>query len=247
MRSNTEWRTWGRTDPLWGVAACRGKSVADLAPWTDAEFYELGARDWNDYLRHWEEFGVDRHSCVEIGCGAGRITRQLARYFSAVHAFDVSTEMTEYARGHAGPGIEYHVNDGTALDLPDGSVSAAFSSLVFRHFDRVDDGAAYFREIHRVLGDGGTFLIELPVHVWPSPNRLFGAIFALEKTIGTWRATYRRYWLRRGRGQPFFRRRTYEVGWLLDCLESLTFRDVEVRLIRVSGMRDRHWCVLGRK
>src|SRR6266849_3636698 len=108
MRSNIEWRTWGKTDPLWGVAACEGKRRNGASPWTDPEFYELGAGDWKDYSRHWEQYGVDRRSCVEIGCGAGRMTQQLAGFFGSVHAFDVSPEMVEYARSHSAPGVEFH-------------------------------------------------------------------------------------------------------------------------------------------
>ena len=31
--------------------------------------------------------------CIEIGCGAGRITRALARLFGEVHGVDISGEM----------------------------------------------------------------------------------------------------------------------------------------------------------
>jgi 2-polyprenyl-3-methyl-5-hydroxy-6-metoxy-1,4-benzoquinol methylase len=61
-----------------------------LTPWTDKDFYQLGESDWKDFSRHWEMYGLSRESCLEIGCGAGRITMQLASYFKSVHAIDVS-------------------------------------------------------------------------------------------------------------------------------------------------------------
>lgn len=248
LASNTEWRVWGRVDPLWGVAAKEGRRREDASPWTDIDFYELGAADWEVYRRHWEQYGMDPEACLEIGCGAGRMTRQLAACFRRVHGVDVSEEMVAYARERLGAGnVDFHVTDGASLPLADRSVTAVFSTLVFRHFDSTEDGAAYFREIARVLRPGGTMLIELPVHVWPSPNPLFEAAFRLEKTLGTLRATYRRAMLERGRGRPFFRRRTYEIGWLRETLGALGFASVTVSQIELPAIGDRHWCVLARR
>lgn len=247
LGSNTEWLTWGKTDPLWGVAAVQGKRRGDAAPWQDDDFYELGAGDWTSYWRMWKQYGVNRGACLEIGCGAGRMTQQLARCFGAVHATDVSPQMVEYARGHVDPNVEFHVTDGATVDLPASSVTAAFSTLVFRHFDHVEDATAYFREIYRVLAEGGSVLIELPVHTWPSPNPFFTVAFRLEKSLGNARAAYRRFWLKRGRGKPFFRRRTYDLYWLLDTLGGIGFKDVEVRNVHIAAINDRHWCVLARK
>ena len=35
---------------------------------------------------------------LEIGCGAGRVTKALARFFGEVHAVDVSGEMVRLAK-----------------------------------------------------------------------------------------------------------------------------------------------------
>lgn len=248
MKSNVEWQTWGKRDPLFGVLSHEGKRRTDARPWTDSEFYELGAADWECYLRHWEHYGITKDACVEIGCGAGRITYQLARHFRTVHGVDVSAEMIDYARQHVGDSnVEFHVTTGAVLPLPDASMSAAFSTLVFRHFDRMADGAAYFRELSRVLRPGSSMMIELPIHVWPSPNPLFEAVFSVEKRLGTLRATYRRFMLQRGRGEPFFRRRTYEINWLLGTLRALGFTNIEVRQIELPGANNRQWCVFAHK
>jgi len=44
--SNVEWRRWGEIDPLFGVAAAKGRERGGASPWTDGEFYERGARHW---------------------------------------------------------------------------------------------------------------------------------------------------------------------------------------------------------
>lgn len=248
LPSNTEWRAWARIDPLWSVAAWEGKRRREAGAWTDDDFYSVGAADWTDYLRHWEHYGLDPESCIEIGCGAGRLTLQLAGRFQLVHAVDVSEDMVEYARRRVDcSNVRFHVTSGTALPLPDASVTAAFSALVFRHFDRVEDGGRYFVEISRVLRPGGTMMVELPIHVWPSPNWVAITAHAVQRQLGHWRANYRRFWIARGRGQPFFRRCTYEIGWLLDTLAAAGLSRVEIRQVELSASGDRHWCLLAQR
>ena len=91
--SNIEWKKWGEKDPLWGAASCPGKERDGTDPWTDEEFYELGEADWQDFIAHWRKYGVDNRSCLEIGCGAGRITLHLAKHFQNTYAVDVSEGM----------------------------------------------------------------------------------------------------------------------------------------------------------
>src|SRR5262245_58251070 len=100
VASNREWQLWGRLDPMYAVASWRGKAKDDAAPWTPEEFFALGARDWTDFRKHWERYGLATDSCLEIGCGAGRITKQLAASFQSVHAVDVSDAMVALAREH---------------------------------------------------------------------------------------------------------------------------------------------------
>src|SRR5688500_1524383 len=96
--SNIEWKAWAQKDPLYAVATCPERNKEGAAPWSDEEFYALGKSDWEDCRGRWELYGLERDSCAEIGCGAGRITLHMARYFSAVHALDISEDMLNYAR-----------------------------------------------------------------------------------------------------------------------------------------------------
>jgi hypothetical protein len=80
-KSNIKWKEWGRNDPLFGVAAWPGKQKGGIAPWTDDEFYELGRRDWEIFKKEWKTYGLEEDTCLEIGCGAGRMTMPLTRSF----------------------------------------------------------------------------------------------------------------------------------------------------------------------
>jgi len=95
---NEEWKAWGKLDPLHGVATIPGRAKDDASLWTDDTFYELGVIDWNLFRPKWEQYGVNPRTCVEIGCGARRLTAHLASYFSFVHGLDVSAHMIDYVR-----------------------------------------------------------------------------------------------------------------------------------------------------
>jgi ubiquinone/menaquinone biosynthesis C-methylase UbiE len=169
LKTNSEWIEWGRRDPLFGVASWAKKSVDGDIPWTDQEFYALGASDWRDFEEHWRRYGYTPGVFVEIGCGAGRITNQLSRVFERGNALDVSEDMIRYASARVtGNNIAWHLTQGLKVPLEDNSVDAAFSCHVLQHLPSTEAGYAYFREIMRTLKPGGSLMIHLPIHSYPA-------------------------------------------------------------------------------
>src|ERR1700677_3203999 len=153
--SNQEWQAWGEKDPLFGVIPPPGRERGGATPWTDADFYQTGRSDWEEFLRRWQRYGIERECCVEIGCGAGRLSRHIAEDFAEVHALDIAQGMIDYARQNVGSNVRLHVTDGISLPVEDCSVTAVFSVIVFLHFDRIEHAAPYFRAVARVLKSGG--------------------------------------------------------------------------------------------
>jgi len=239
-RSNIEWSSWGEWDPLYGVASLTGRNKLGNKPWTDDEFFAYGALNWDEYRRYWESYGVSRRSCVEIGCGAGRITRQLVKYFGEVHAVDVSPSMIEYAKRH----IESHnaffyVTEGLTVPLPSRSVTAAFSCDVFQHFSRVAMADTYFADLYRVLEPGASLMIHLPVYTWPDGfPRTFAALYRIQRLVESLQAEGRRLLLRIGVGPPFMFGVKYESRRLYASLWRLGFRDIELRFFQNSWDSD---------
>src|SRR5436305_11443720 len=73
---------------------------------------------------------------LEIGCGTGRITRALAKFFGHVYAVDISGEMVRQARLALRDFPNAHVfqNNGRDLDVVgDVLFDFAFSYIVFQH------------------------------------------------------------------------------------------------------------------
>lgn len=249
IASNVEWKRWGEVDPLYGVATGDGKAKGGPSPWTDDEFYTSGKVPWDEFLSHWERYGLDKDCCVEIGCGAGRLTMHMARSFRTIRALDVSEGMIAYAQARIGAAnVTFHLTDGLHMPLPDGSVTAVFSTHVFQHFDSVDHAAAYFAEVARVLKPGGTLMVHLPIHRWPVMGKVFDAIYRSRKIAGDLVARIRRLLLRLGLARPLMRWRSYSVDYLLDTLPRVGLTDVELWIFCPNrDNKDPHPFVLARR
>jgi SAM-dependent methyltransferase len=248
-RSNVEWKFWGKRDPLWGVAAWKGRNREGPNPWTDEEFYALGASDWQDFLLHWQRFGVAEGVAVEIGCGAGRLTKHMAAHFRQVHALDVSEDMIAYARKHVErENVSYAVVDGSEIPRAPGSVDAVFSAQVFQHLDQQADVENYLREISRVLMPGGTMMIHVPVFAWPvGAGDWVKRLHGLGRRLDEFRANRQRRRLERGGEQGLMRMRAYPIRFFYQFLPTLDFVDIEINVFATRSNNDPHPFVLARK
>lgn len=247
MRSNAEWQEWGKRDPFYAVAAWSERQKGGTQPWTADEFYATGASDWDDYFRHWKSYGVDRDCCVEIGCGAGRLTKALVDGFQQVIAVDVSPDMIALAQENAPGTASFYVTDGLDLPLPDASASAAFSTFVFQHFDSIAEANAVLRDVSRVLLTGGTLMVQLPVHSWPGNARPYRLLYRTQKLLGNVRARARRRGLHQAAVAPFMRHLSYEGSELIATLGALGFVDVELRSFFVRSNRSFQTFVFARR
>jgi SAM-dependent methyltransferase len=111
--------------------------------------------------------GADPHggTCVEVGCGPGRMTGALAERFDRVIAVDVSPAMVERARAAVQAGnVDFRVVSGDRLDgIDDESADAVVCYLVLQHLPSRAVVLGYLREFGRVLKPAGEALVQLPV------------------------------------------------------------------------------------
>ena len=246
LKSNTEWKQWGREDPLWAVSTWKNKHKDSDSPWTEEEFYALGESDFLDFWRHWRNYGVNLDSCLEIGCGAGRLTRPLATTFKQVYAVDVSEDMIDLARKAVGSNVQFSVIDGLHLPYADGSTMGIFSALVLQHVDSVEIGFAYFREFFRVLDAGGTLMIQLPVYQFPFHSKrirdLMETVHAVVRHLGGIRAD-----MKRRAGIKLMRMTPYSIESLSDHLSEIGFKNLEFSLFSTRSSGDLYTFVFASK
>jgi SAM-dependent methyltransferase len=137
--------------------------------WTDEEFFASGRQtvreeiltDMTNICR-----GKDPRQMrvLEIGCGAGRVTRALAELFGEVHAVDVSGEMVAQAQAalRSLPGAHVYQNNGMDLSvIPVDGFDFAFSTIVFQHIPSREVIENYVREVHRLLSPGALFKFQV--------------------------------------------------------------------------------------
>ena len=139
------------------------------AEWTDDQFFASGETTVADeILTDLVNVCQGRLSkdmrVLEIGCGAGRVTRALANLFGEVHGVDVSGEMVGQAKAALRDrpnAFVYHNNGQDLAVVPELEFDFAFSSIVFQHIPSREIIENYVREVNRLLRPGALFKFQV--------------------------------------------------------------------------------------
>jgi SAM-dependent methyltransferase len=164
-----DWDERARKDAFYYIASWR-------EDWKAESFFQSGEDDYQRLVasvferRGWAPTGK---TMLELGCGAGRMTRSFAQRFLRVHASDISAEMLRHARAllPEETNITWMLGNGKDLsDLRDGAVNFTFSYIVLQHMPAREYTLLYIREMLRVLQEDGMFLFQFNSLPIPSMN-----------------------------------------------------------------------------
>jgi SAM-dependent methyltransferase len=133
--------------------------------WTDDDFFASGQQQVaEDILTDMANICQGKEPgemrVLEIGCGAGRLTRAFSKLFGEVHAVDISGEMVAQARRALADRPNAHVYQNNGCDLtavPPLEFDFAYSAIVFQHIPSREIIENYVREVHRLLRPGALF------------------------------------------------------------------------------------------
>jgi SAM-dependent methyltransferase len=161
-KMRADWDLRARENPRHYVATLQDQ-------WTDSEFFNSGSVWINHYIlpdlqlicqgRPTSEMRI-----LEIGCGAGRMTKPLSSVFGSIDAVDISAEMIAHATSALNDrsNVKFHVTSGADLSIfSDATFDFVFSALVFQHIPRRSIVQNYVKEVARVLRPGCVFKFQL--------------------------------------------------------------------------------------
>jgi ubiquinone/menaquinone biosynthesis C-methylase UbiE len=149
-----QWDERARTNSCYYVKS-------DKKAWSEADYFQSGAEDTRRLLvPHLEARKLEPRKLValEIGCGNGRMTRELCQIFKHVYALDVSDQMIKQAEGFLKNLANVTLVHGNGVDLhmfQDNMFDYCFSYIVFQHLPTRRVAFAYVEEIFRTLKSGG--------------------------------------------------------------------------------------------
>lgn len=96
---------------------------------------------------------------LELGCGTGSFTRELARSGADIIAIDVSPELLGIAKANcSAPNVRYEIQNAYALTYSDATFDSVVGSSILHHLE-IEEA---LREIYRVLKPGGTIYFTEP-------------------------------------------------------------------------------------
>ena len=126
------WEFMGRERPHHSVLT-DPNFLPDALSDNEAEFWDSGERDAEVLEKILARHGIgslNSLSCIDFGCGVGRVTAPLAARFSTVNAYDISAPHIEIAKGRAGDANFHLLRELPVLFLP---TDVFYSRIVLQH------------------------------------------------------------------------------------------------------------------
>lgn len=172
--------------------------ATDRDNWDVESFLQSGADTVNHILT--EVLGTLPQARVgvalDLGCGIGRLSFALARFFDKVIAVDASAEMVKRGKqlgaelGYSG--VEFYCNNGHDLSFVESdSCDLAFSFIVLQHIPQKNIVLGYIKELARVVKPEGHIIFQLPIYQerpviypWQFAQTIFRSLLWPIETLG---------------------------------------------------------------
>jgi SAM-dependent methyltransferase len=154
-----DWEDLAHVDPFFAILTTKGK---EFGKWDQDEFFSTGQAVIDPLM---ESCGLslgDNGRALDFGCGAGRLSRTLRRYFGEVYGVDISEEMVRLAK-RLTPSCNFVVNRSDDLKVfSDDYFDFIYSNIVLQHQPTKEMARAYIREFIRVVKPTGTIVFQIP-------------------------------------------------------------------------------------
>lgn len=148
----------------WNIRASVDPSVYVCAS-SNAKEEDIQSTGRGDFEREFlPRVSLPIDTCLEIGCGLGRMSQWISGVCKKLYAADISGELLNIAKKRLS--IDKYLNIGfieldgyTLKEIKDNSIDVAFEYICFQHIGSAEVIESYIREVARVLKIGGYFVM----------------------------------------------------------------------------------------
>jgi len=163
QKHKQDWEELGRLHPLASVMSNKNN-------WDIKEFFLTGESEIQGDMEHAMRLGYPkkRDTVLDFGCGVGRLTRALSRYFTQCYGVDIAESMIVKAKelNELITGRTFIVNSEPHLRIfSDNSFDMIYSKIVLQHIPNTQIIKSYIAEFVRVLKTDGLLVFQLPSYI----------------------------------------------------------------------------------
>lgn len=168
-RIHQEWEHLGRTEPYWSVVTQPQYYQAEFAQHRE-QFFTSGNHSCQLFLAALRRAGINPaqlNTCLEVGCGVGRVTGYLAGAFTQVLAADISQGHLDLAQAHLAEKsitnvqLQHWTHLGQISQGP--QVDAIFSLITLQH-NPPPIMAWMLKALLERLRSGGVAYLQIPTY-----------------------------------------------------------------------------------
>jgi 2-polyprenyl-3-methyl-5-hydroxy-6-metoxy-1,4-benzoquinol methylase len=165
----SNWEEFGKSEPHWSVVVAEQYQQSNIEANRD-EFYRTGQQHVAQLFGSLERNHVEHsgfRTCLDYGCGVGRITRHLAGRFERVLAYDISLPHLQCAEDYLARENISNVTLSHLKGVPDiqdlPTVDVAYSMIVLQH-NPPPVIAFIIEALIRSLNPGGVAFFQVPTY-----------------------------------------------------------------------------------
>jgi ubiquinone/menaquinone biosynthesis C-methylase UbiE len=181
------WEDLAELDPLWAILSF---SEYRFGKWDTGQFFKTGDEEISKVMEACLQLGYPKGTeCVlDFGCGVGRCTRALAKYFKECYGVDISENMIAKANelNSSISNCTFTVNYDEDLRIfSDDYFDMIYTTAVLQHIPSTLLIRNYISEFLRTLKAGGILVFQLP-HSIPLLYKagLGSRIYNILRTLG---------------------------------------------------------------
>jgi SAM-dependent methyltransferase len=165
------WNAFAKNDPFWAILTASDK---ENGRWKAEEFFATGKSEIDTLMESVASLNWNRRlrRALDFGCGVGRLSQALCKYFEECYGVDIASEMLRLADGFNRHGSRclYRLNTENDLRLfSDNYFDFIYSNIVLQHM-QPEYASNYIREFLRILAPGGLIVFQVPSEIVRTPG-----------------------------------------------------------------------------